>query len=130
MSYIRQSWWFIALLVLPVVVAPFGPYLYPRAMLAINPNETLFYGTCQNDPALVRAAALRGAQIDSPFSYAGRTPLMVASLHGRAEVMQALLAAGADPHRRDSKGLTAAQLAVIGEHPEVVGLLQVARRDP
>ena len=52
----------------------------------------------------------RGALVDG-CGPDGRTPLMVAAMFDRLEMVEMLLAAGADPVRRDAAGLTAADSA-------------------
>jgi hypothetical protein len=55
--------------------------------------------------------ALRGtADIDARDD-AGRTALLLATLHGQGEAVAALLADGADPNAADAQGLTPLQVA-------------------
>lgn len=56
----------------------------------------------------------------------GQTALMNAAHHGRAEVVAALIAAGANIHIRDEAGLNALMLAALSEKSEVVPLLCAA----
>lgn len=53
----------------------------------------------------------------------GMTPLMSATLYGKAEVMEALLAHGADPSAKAPDGRTALDFARRSRHPEVGSLL-------
>jgi ankyrin repeat protein len=48
------------------------------------------------------------------------TPLMLASMRGHSEVVEALLTAGADPARRNTNGKTAAELAAESGHHHIV----------
>jgi ankyrin repeat protein len=54
----------------------------------------------------------------------GRTPLMLAVLHGRSEAVATLLAHGADPNAADSQGTTPLQAAQRGEQAAIVQELQ------
>ncbi len=56
----------------------------------------------------------------------GRTALMLATLHGRREAVDALLAAGADPNTADVEGTTPLQAAVAGGQPEIIAALRRA----
>jgi Ankyrin repeats (3 copies) len=55
---------------------------------------------------------------------AGRTALMVATLHGEADAVAALLAYGADPNAADANGTTPLQAATAGDHPAIVATLR------
>ncbi len=55
---------------------------------------------------------------------AGRTALMLATLHGQANAVAALLAHGADPNAADADGTTPLQAAKAGDHPAIVAALQ------
>jgi hypothetical protein len=61
--------------------------------------------------------------IDSPDA-AGRTALMLATLHGQTDAVAALLAYGADPNAADADGTTPLQAARAGDHPAIVAALQ------
>jgi hypothetical protein len=61
--------------------------------------------------------------IDSPDA-AGRTALMLATLHGQANAVAALLAYGADPNAADADGTRPLQAAKAGDHPAIVAALQ------
>jgi ankyrin repeat protein len=54
----------------------------------------------------------------------GRTALMLATQHGRAEVVASLLAHGADPNVPDARGTTPLQAATASEETAIVATLQ------
>jgi hypothetical protein len=55
---------------------------------------------------------------------AGRTALMLATLHGQTDAVAALLAYGADPNAAAADGTTPLQAARAGDHPAIVAALQ------
>ena len=55
---------------------------------------------------------------------AGRTALMLATLHGQTDAVAALLVYGADPNATDASGATPLQAAMAGDHPAIVAALQ------
>jgi hypothetical protein len=55
---------------------------------------------------------------------AGRTPLMLAILHGHTDVVSALLAYGADPNAADGHGTTPLQAARAAGRPAIIEALQ------
>ena len=91
---------------------------------------------------IVRLLIAKGAKIDQGNVSFGTvrhgdvalkelTPLMLAAPYGTPEMIQTLLAAGADPKRRDVRGMTPLMLAVASENqdPRVVELLLVKGSD-
>jgi len=53
----------------------------------------------------------------------GRTPLMIAAEHGRADMVKSLLDGGAPPDVKDAEGLTAVYYAPYSEHNDIVKIL-------
>lgn len=56
----------------------------------------------------------------------GRTALMLATLHGRTQAVELLLAAGADPNAADANGTVPLQVALAGNQPAIVAALRQA----
>ena len=56
----------------------------------------------------------------------GRTALMLATLHGRAQAVNVLLAHGADPNAADAGGTTPLQAALAGHQTAIAAALQLA----
>jgi ankyrin repeat protein len=54
----------------------------------------------------------------------GRTALMLAVLQGQKEVVNTLLAAGADPNAADASGTTPLQAALAGAHSAIAVALE------
>lgn len=76
-------------------------------------------------PALRRLLG-HGVRVD-PRAPNGRTPLMMAVLFADEELVDALLAAGADRSLRDANGRSAADLAEATEKPWLLSRLAVER---
>ena len=79
----------------------------------------------QPDGAVVAALPDAAAAIDlNRPNKGGRTPLMVASLWGKPEVVRVLLAAGADKDLRNNKGKTAFDIAIEYKKDACAALLR------
>jgi len=77
----------------------------------MNPRKLSLIGAViDGDTETVRALLAAGSDVNETVS-GGRTPLMMAILFERTQIMTLLLEAGADPHQRDSLGLNAADWA-------------------
>lgn len=87
----------------------------PAMAMAIALHEAARTGRITQLNSLLR----QGAPLNAPDS-AGRTPLMLAVIHGQTAVVQRLLAAGANPALLDREGRNALQ------HAQRLGLDQIA----
>lgn len=92
----------------------------------INPN---FANSAGETPLMfalnaetVEILVSEGAYIDSQNSY-GRTPLMVASMYGREEVVKALLKLEANPNLKDNYNRTALSFAKESNYTSIERLL-------
>jgi TonB family protein len=89
----------------------------------MNPrNLSLIGAVIEGDTEAVRALLAAGSDVNETTSE-GRTPLILAILFGRIQIMTLLLEAGADPHQRDSLGLNAVDWADRKGFAEGVKLL-------
>ena len=64
-----------------------------------------------------------GANVNSVDSR-GWTPLMVATFIGSEELVEELLKRGADAGMKTVQGLTASDLALLGNHPDIIPLFK------
>ena len=135
--------WFIALVLVCLLAG--GVYLATQPRLdAVCVVEQL-YDKASRSPhrwACIHYAAARGAEhavaasLDDGVSAdlateSGATPLMLAAQHGRNDIVQRLLRAGADTDQTDQAlGWTALHWATRGEHPAVVRALITAGASP
>ncbi|MFC0251912.1 ankyrin repeat domain-containing protein [Massilia consociata] len=73
----------------------------------------LHYAAASGSDEIARLLIARKAKLDatSPRASGAYTPLMMAAREGQPSVAQLLLEAGADPRRKNTEGLTAAQIA-------------------
>lgn len=80
------------------------------------------------DAAMTRLLLQNGAQVDCRwYQQANITPLMLAAARGKAELLQDLLAAGANPDALGGENVTALILAVRGGSLDCVKALLAAR---
>jgi ankyrin repeat protein len=77
----------------------------------------------------VRAALARGADVNAGESTMNAPALVLAAASGHLEVVEALLAAGADVHRAMSNQGTALHAAAKGAYPAIVERLAAAGAD-
>src|SRR6185295_9048776 len=79
----------------------------PTFEIEMNPRRPSLIGAViDGDTETVRALLAAGSDVNETVS-GGRTPLIMAILFERTQIMTLLLEAGADPHQRDSLGLNA-----------------------
>lgn len=74
----------------------------------------LAFACFEGTTPMVKLLVQRGADVEQTIDYQGlqgATPLMLAAQAGKVKMIEALLAGGADPSRRDRKGRTAADYA-------------------
>ena len=90
----------------------------------------LHYAAAAGDEAIVRLLLERGAKVDalSPLKSGAYTPLMMAAREGQDGAALLLIAQGADRRRKNSEGLTAAQLAERAGKPRVAEAIDRAGR--
>jgi hypothetical protein len=88
-----------------------------------NPAAAFRHAAEVGDLAALGALVGNQADINARDS-AGRTALMLATLHGEADAVAALLAYGADPNAADADGTTPLQAATAGDHPAIVAALR------
>lgn len=89
----------------------------PRDVLA----PELLAAVKTGDVRRVAALLARGAPVDVREDHARRTPLMLAALDGRRDLLRLLLRSGADVNAQDASGQSALLLAVVN------GSLQIVR---
>jgi ankyrin repeat protein len=83
----------------------------------------LFAALNSNVAALKAVVAKDPEQVNQPDSH-GRTPLMRAAREGKGEMMQVLIAAGANVNAIDDQGNTAYTSAAMGESEEAMKVLE------
>lgn len=109
-----------ALRAAPAARAQQAPRYRSEAGSAEDLTSALHAITRQGNVAQLEPLLVLGASINAPDD-AGRTPLMLAVIHGHADMVQRLLAAGANPALVDRENLTALQ------HARRLGLERIAR---
>jgi uncharacterized protein len=97
-------------------------------------NSTLEDAIAHRDVARVRALLEGGADLTT-VDYEGKTPLMLAAKAGDPEIVELLLAVGADPTPKDKLGYTAEMIAYwYGEYrmgsytPESEKIVEMLRK--
>ena len=78
---------------------------------------------------LSKGATVNLKSIDAGLA-GGRTPLIAASRQGHVEVVEVLLAAGADVHAKDGEGRDALMWASAGDYRRIVKTLLANRASP
>jgi ankyrin repeat protein len=80
--------------------------------------------------AFARTLIEAGASIDAAMGVPQVTPLMMAASRGNMPLVEALLAAAADPRLRDRSGRTAQDIALKKGHADVADLLTASAAPP
>jgi ankyrin repeat protein len=93
-----------------------GKRTWPYLVDAINRGDT----------DAVKSLLARGAPVDGKDEYWQRTPLIIASMNGYAEIVRLLLKRGADPNAVDMEGWTALQYARSYKYDEIIAMLKEA----
>jgi hypothetical protein len=93
------------------------------ARIGTNPAAALRRAAEVGDLAALKTLAEKQTDVDSRDT-AGRTALMLATLHGQADAVITLLDHGADPNAADANGTTPLQAATAGDDPTIVAVLR------
>jgi ankyrin repeat protein len=86
-------------------------------------GEALRHAAEIGDLAGLESLLQKRVDLDSRDS-AGRTALMLATLHGQVGTAVALLGHGADPNAADARGTTPLEAARAGDHPDIAAALE------
>jgi len=100
-----------------------APPIAAAARGGASPAAAFRHAAEVGDLAALATLAEKQADIDAR-DVAGRTALMLATLHGQTDAVAALLAYGADPSAADADGTTPLQAATAGDHPAIVAALR------
>ena len=95
------------------------------AGLLVDPAAQLRQAAELGDVPALQALLGKQPVIDARDA-GGRTALMLATLHGRTEVVEALLSAGADPNAADARGTTPLQAALAADRTDIAAALRRA----
>ena len=86
-------------------------------------SDCLGMACTKRNPALVRFLLEHGAKVNVAID-SGNTPLMLAAWHGPREVVEMLLAAGADRSAANKEGQTALDFATKHDNADIAALLK------
>ncbi len=99
----------------------------PSARIADRMDSSAALRQAAESGDIPRLQTLLEEQIDvNAGDASGRTPLMLAVLHGHSRAVDALLAAGADPNAADRHGVTPLQAALARDQPAIADALRRA----
>ncbi len=120
MDFFKKNWPLILGVVVPLIIAIgrrfVGKRTWPNLVDAIN----------RGDADAVRRLLMRGAPVNGKDEYWGRTPLIMASMNGHAEIVKILLTRGADPTAVDVEGWTAMRYATAYGYKEITDMLRAS----
>ena len=117
-----------------MVMAIFCCFALTASAQALNSNwytTELHQAVLANDLAQVQQLIKNGAEINSRHHTCGRTPLMLAAMHGHDKIARYLFRTGADIDlRTDTRGRNSAlHYALINGHDEIACELVSANAD-
>jgi cytohesin len=95
-----------------------------------NGDRALLWAAYSGTAETVKLLLDAGSPADADADPHGETPMMTASWYNHEDMVRLLLAAGADPNRRDQSSLTALHLAARTDNAALVQLLLDAGANP
>jgi beta-lactamase regulating signal transducer with metallopeptidase domain/ankyrin repeat protein len=116
---------FSAMLIAPAAAAGKMNYLNDRAW-----TDAEFHAWQEREHRTMELLLSAGADINGRSGPESETALMIAAKRGNAEMTRELLAHGADVSLKDTNGETAAALAQMHGHPEILPLLNATPASP
>ena len=123
-----MSGWLIGGVGIAAFIA-FVVWMRQRAIREETPADSFYRAAVRGDLALVRTLLERDPDLVSSGQPGWRTPLIAAADRGRVEVVDFLLAHGAEVDAKMDDGSTALIAAAISGHKDVVALLIAAGAD-
>lgn len=111
------------------VACCFGWFLFITPYMMTDLPSTKFFSAIKRGDSKTVQRLLPQMSVHWKMGLSQATPLHVAALNGRTEVVKILILAGANIHAEDFVGLTPLHYAVDGNEPAVVELLLVSGAD-
>jgi ankyrin repeat protein len=101
------------------------------AGVEINPNTDIYMSPLgvaihKDDPVMIKALIVKGADVNMVDRETGETPLMFAARYSTSEVVGVLLDAGAEVNAKDKNGRTA--LFAANENPYRDDMIKLLKR--